>query len=635
MKRYFEKHRNAAICLGLVALTLIVYWQVRTYDFVNYDDDVYVTANRQVQAGMTLDGLQYAFTSTVMGYWQPLTLISHLLDCELFGMRAGWHHLINVFLHGANTVLLFILLARMSGYVWRSAFVAALFALHPLHVESVAWVAERKDVLSTLFWMLTIWGYMKYLERPVLGRYFLMMLFFVLGLMTKPMLVTLPFALLLLDYWPLRRIRFGTSEAGSSFKKEVLFGLIREKLPLFLIAIAAGIVTIILQGQAGNTSSLSLYPASWRAANALVAYIAYLGKTIWPSGLAVFYPLRVPVPWWQLAGACAVFACISALAVWGAKRHRYLTMGWLWYVGTLLPVIGLVQVGAQAIADHFTYIPLIGIFIMIAWGGSELASGLFRSWIVAGAAAVTILCILIPAARLQVGHWANTVTLFEHALAVTEDNYVAHNNLGLALVGKGKFSQAMEHYQEALRIVPDYADAHNNMGNVLAEQELFDDAIRHYTRAVQIRPDYAEAHNNLGVALLKQGKLDDAISHFRQALQIQPDYAYAHQNLGSVYAKQGKLEDAISHYHKALRIMPDSASLHNSLANALVDSGRTEEAIRHYSRAVQIRPDYAEAHNNLGYALVQEGDFQNAINHYSEALLSTCKSDPEWLIRAT
>jgi tetratricopeptide (TPR) repeat protein len=565
------------VCLALIAANLIVYASVRHHDFVNFDDDDYVTTNAVVLRGLTWHGVSWAFTTGYADNWHPLTWLSHMLDVQLYGLDPGAHHLTNLLFHIANTLLLFGLLHRMTVALGRSAFVAGLFAVHPLHVESVAWVAERKDVLSTLFWMLTLWAYVEYVKRPgprrsdlrrsaVLG-YSAVLLFFALGLMAKPMLVTLPFVLLLLDFWPLGRV--GASPSGATIGR-----LLWEKLPLLALAALSSIVAFVVHRRGGAVISLGVTPLILRVENALISYVAYIGKMLWPARLAVLYPYAQSLPLWWVAGAFLGLMGVSVAVICAGPRRPYLLVGWFWYLGALVPVIGLIQVGDQAMADRYTYIPLIGLFIIVAWGVPELLVRwpLRRIALRAAAALVILACAFAASGQLQ--YWENSTTLWTHALAVTTGNNIAHNNLGVALAGQGKIDEAIVQYSEALRTKPNYANAHNNLGVALDDQGKIDEAIAQYIEALRIRPDYANAHINLGVALANQGKIDEAIAHFTEALRIEPDSAKAHNDLGIALASQGKIDDAIAQFTEALRIKPDYADAHNNLEVALVRRGK-------------------------------------------------------------
>jgi tetratricopeptide (TPR) repeat protein len=510
----------------------------------------------------------------------------------------------------------------MTGALWPSSFVAALFALHPLHVESIAWVAERKDVLGAFFWFLTIWAYSRYVERPRSGRYLFVLLLFALGLMAKPMVVTLPFILLLLDYWPLERMQLHSTrlKGERGMTQSSAFRLVWEKIPLFVLSGAITVVTIIAQRQVGALKSIEAYPFKLRIANALVSCISYIGKMVWPHKLAIFYPFPTAIPLWQSAGAGLLLITVTVLLMRVAVNRPYLVVGWLWYLVILLPVIGLVQVGGQAMADRYTYLSLIGLFIIIAWGVPSLLASWRRGKMVITLATSVLLLGFAICSVLQVRYWQNSISLFRHTDKVTSNNDVAHNHLGMALVSQGELEEAMSHYAAALRIKPRERYVHSNLGVALARQGRLEEAIGHYTEALRVKPDFAEAHNNLGNALAKQGKLEEAIRHYSEALRIKPDFAEAHNNLGNALAMQGELEEAIRNYSEALQIKPDYTGAHNNLGNAFAMQGRIEEATSHYSEALRISPEHAKAHNNLGNMLAMQGELEEAMSHYSEAL---------------
>jgi Flp pilus assembly protein TadD len=588
------------ICLLLVVATLTVYLQVRNHEFIRFDDDQYIAKNRHIQQGLTTESVTWALTATDISYWQPMTLLSLILDYELYGLNPLGYHLTNLLLHLLNTLLLFLVLKRMTGSIWRSAFVASLFALHPLNVESVAWATERKNVLSTTFWMLTMWTYVLYVERPVIVRYVLVFLCFALGLMSKPMLVTLPFVLLLLDYWPLGRFQFRRSAAEIEAQEHKLlqpssrwasnFRLVLEKVPLVVLSVVAIYVSSLSVQRSAIVISTETVPMTLRIANALVSYVGYIGKMFWPQKLAIVYPYPTMLPTWQIAGAGLLLIGVTLVAIWTFQRLPYLVTGWLWYLGTLIPVIGLKQVGFwPAMADRFAYVPLIGLFIMIAWGGPELVAGWRHRRVV--------LSVVAGAA-----HWRNTAELFKHALEVTTDNYVAHNNFGNELAAQGMFDEAISHYSETLRLKPHYMGTHNNLAVVLARQGRFDEAILHYSEALRLKPDSAETHNNLGVALAKLGKIDAAIAHYIRALELEPHYAEAHNNMGNALAEQGKLDDAVSYFYKALEVSQAYPKAHNNLGVALARQGKFDEAISHFNEALRLQPDFTQARVNLEIA---------------------------------
>ena len=608
--------RQLIICLLLISTTAIVFWQVGSHEFVNYDDDVYVTDNPQVQAGLKYKSVIWAFTTTHGANWHPLTWLSHMLDSQLYGSNPRGHHFTSLLLHLANTLLLFFILKRMTGALWQSGFVAALFALHPLHVESVAWVAERKDVLSTLFWLLTMWAYVRYVEHPGLRRYVFTFCIFALGLMAKPMLVTLPFVLLLMDYWPLSRFRADRVDVErkppiqlpSRFMKSdrIVLRLIWEKIPLFVLAAVSSMVTLMVQQRGGAVESTDILSVKLRIANGLVSYVSYIGNMIWPQGLAVFYPHpEASLPLWQVVGAGLLLAAISIAVLRVARRHPYLPVGWLWYLGTLVPVIGLVQVGIQARADRYTYVPLIGLFIIIAWGVPYLVKRLKSRKILLGTATGILLLGLMVSSWIQLQHWKSNATLFEHAINVTANNYLAHDNLGNVLAQKGKIDEAIAHYYTALGIKPNSANTHNNLALALLGLGRIDEAIGHYRVALNYQSNSPEIHNNLGVSLARRGQIDEAIAHYFIALRLKADYEEAYNNLGNALARQGKLDEAAAQFSRALEIRPNYPDAHNNLGVALARQGRLDAAIAHFKKALQLKPDYTQAQNNLQIAVQQ------------------------------
>ncbi len=612
-----------AICGGLLLAVGLVFGQTVQYKFVNFDDDEYVTDNPHVQQGVGVSSIYWAFTNRDSGNWHPLTWFSHILDYQLYGLRAGGHHLTNVLLHAVNAILLFLVLWRMTGNLWPSAFVAAVFAVHPLHVESVAWVSERKDVLSGLFFMLTLAAYLRYVRGGFSSVwYWTVAALFALGLMAKPMLVTLPLVLLLLDYWPLGRMSAAnpsTDAVGKSFSVRVLRDLIVEKIPLFLLMIASCVATPFAQGEA--VAKLTALPLPLRIVNALVSCVAYLGQSFWPENLAVYYPH--PGDDYSATAAAAsllLLVGISAVAWIFRQKSPYLFVGWLWFLGMLVPVIGLVQVGSQARADRYMYLPQIGLCIAVAWGAERVSRHWpYRRWVAGATSALAVISLAWCAGR-QASYWKDSETLWLHTLACTSDNWMAHDDLGLDLAGRRRFDEAIAHHQAALKIKPDYAEAHNNLGNTLAGCGRVDEAIAQFQTALKLRPNYAEAHSNLGNALAGCGQSDEAIAHYQKALKINPDYAEAHSNLGNVLAGRGRIDEAIAQYKKALEINPNYAKAHSNFGNVLADCGRSGEAIVQYRKALEIKPDFAEAHYNLGLVLAGRGWFDEAIAHYRTAL---------------
>ena len=585
--------RRLLIAAALALVVAGVFWPILGHDFTNYDDDEYVSGNPWVQQGFTRETLRWAWTSGHI-YWQPLTWMSHMLDWQLFGPEAGGHHAVSLAFHVANTLLVFLLLERTTGAAWRSALAATLFGLHPLRVESVAWAAERKDVLSTCLWLLTTHAYVAYTRRPRAGRYLLVMLGLALGLMAKPMLVTLPFTLLLLDYWPLGRLR----SAGD------LWPLVREKLPLVPLVVASSVITVAVQTGA-TLGSLETYPLLVRTANAIVSYAGYLGMMLWPRDLTVFY--RHPgstIPVWKVATAALVLGALTVTAVLARRRRPYLLVGWLWYLGTLVPVIGLVQAGEQGMADRFTYVPLLGVFVAVAWA--------LPPWPILVPVVAAAVIALVLRTRAQLPVWQDATTLFTHAVAVDPQNALAHLNLGVALAEKGDLEQATKHYEESLRLKPGYAEVVNALGNAALDRGDPDQAIAHFTAALRIAPDYAIALNNLGYALARKGRYAEAIPYYERALGIDAHFALAENNLGVALARTGDNAAARAHFEAAIRIDPRQADAHSNLGALMVVAGQPAEGLVHIERGIAIRPDLGGAHANRALALFTLGRFDDA-----------------------
>jgi tetratricopeptide (TPR) repeat protein len=573
-----------AVCIFLAAITFAVFGQTLRHGFVNFDDGLYVYENPVVQKGLTWEGFRWALTYGQIGHWHPLTWLSHMLDCQWYGLQAGGHHLTNILLHAAAAILLFLVLRRMTGFLWRSAFVAAVFAIHPLRVESVAWVAERKDVLSAFFFMLTLGAYVRYVRRPPsMIRYGAVVLCFALGLLSKNMLVTMPFVLLLLDYWPLNRL--------ASFTPQVLLQRVAEKIPLFVLTAGSCVATALVPEKLTAADKL---PFGLRLENAVVSCVTYLWQMIHPSGLACVYPNPTNyLPFWQVAGALGLLLAISG-AAWAFRRtHPWLVVGWLWYLGMMIPVIGMVQISYYAHADRYTYLPQIGLYLMLTWTAADLCAGWRHRRVLLGGLSTVILVALIFCAHTQTLYWRNSEVLWAHTLACTSDNYIAHYNLGDALIKKRRMDEAIAHFQTALQIKPDYAEAHDNLGNALFQKGRVDEAITHYQTALQIRPDNAKAHNNLAIALFQTGRVNEAITHYQTALQIKPDYAEAHNNLGNALFQKGRVDEAITHYQTALQIKPDYAEAHNNLAWVLATV--SQASLRNGGKAVKL----AERANQL------------------------------------
>ena len=542
---------DRALALILLIATIGAYWQVQHHDFIYFDDPSYVTDNHYVKQGLTKHGFAWAFSTFHASNWHPLTWLSHMLDCELYGLNPAGHHLTNLFFHVATTLLLFLVLRESTGRRWPSFLVAGLFALHPLHVESVAWVSERKDVLSTFFWFLTMLAYVRYVRQPRIHRYMLVLIPFAAGLLTKPMLVTLPFVLLLFDYWPLGRLGFAWGGSKERTKKSSpvdlvpVSQLVWEKIPFFVLAAASSIVTFVAQSAGRAVQSLEALPLQTRMLNGLVSYVSYMAKMVWPHDLAIFYPHpEDTVAWWPGLASALLLGLLCIAALRQALKRPYLAVGWFWFMGTLVPVIGLVQVGMQAMADRYTYIPLTGLFVAIVWGLCDLfgRGKLYQKLLAVNGGLV--LCALMLCTWFQLQHWQNTLTLFQHALRVTKDNYAAHFILARAEGARGAIDKALSHYNSAVKIRPTYvAMMHNRFGYDLAEQGHLEKAAIEFTGALEIRPDYANAYNNLGVVLARKGQFQEAITHFLEALQLSPGYGKARENLENARRQKDLVEE--------------------------------------------------------------------------------------------
>jgi tetratricopeptide (TPR) repeat protein len=558
--------RDLWICAILFLATFAVYFQVRHHEFILYDDPDYVTDNLHVRGGLTPEGVAWAFTTGHAGNWFPLTWMSHMVDCQIFGVDSGPQHLMNVLFHALAALLLFAVLRRMTGAVWRSAFVAFLFSLHPLHVESVAWIAERKDVLSAFLWLLTIWAYLGYVKRPGRGRYLMVMVVFSLGLMAKSMVVTLPIVLLLLDLWPLQRIGFGRRPLPNG--RGSVGRILLEKVPMLALSLGVAVVTYVVQRRGHAVMPLDLIPLSQRLANALVSYVAYVADMLWPARLAVFYPFPLHVPLWQPVAAGLAVLAVSILALRSIERRPYLAVGWFWYLVTLTPVIGLVQVGSQARADRYTYIPTVGLSIALAWGAAEFVRSRPRLRTAMAAAAVASCLACAALTWRQAGFWQDTISLFRHSLSVTSGNFLGYNILGVALRDRGRIEEAITSYREALKIHPQFEEALVNLSRALSEQGRADEALTHVAAAAQIKPNDVEAQYNLGTELADRGRFAEAVEALQIAVRLKPDYAKAHANLGSALANLGRLDEAIAQFNEALRIDPGLADVRKNLEAA-------------------------------------------------------------------
>ncbi len=640
---------TVSICLALALATLATFWQVRSHEFITtFDDDLYIVDNEHVKAGLTFKGIVWAFTTAHAFNWHPITWISHMLDCQFFGVNPAEHLFTNVLIHIANALLLFLVLKRATANLWASAFVAAAFALHPLHVESVAWASERKDVLSTFFGILAIWAYLRYTEHPNIQRYLLTALLFCLSLLSKQMLVTLPIVLLLLDYWPLKRMKLAQQNSlnrpqtipsvhyGEQGRRPCRTISIRrcllEKVPLLLLSVAASLVVYLVQLRTGTVRSYLEFPLSCRITNALVAYVAYIGKMFWPAHLAIFYPHQESnLPLWQIIGSGLLLLFITTAVIYKARQMPCFLVGWLWYLVTALPVIGIVQVGVQAYADRYTYVPLIGLFIIIAWGahaatclprhgGNDLLSPLRWRRAVLAPVAVVMIAALAVSQHRQVKYWRDGMTLYTHAIQVTKNNWWAYHHIGELYFREEKFDDAIKYLNDALRIKPDFADAQNNIGAALARQGKFDEAIQHLNEALKINPDSAEAHANLGFAFAKMGDNKQAIEHYLASLQIDAAQPETQYNLANLFIEKGELDQAVSHYQEALKLKPEYLEARSNLAKALANQGKLEQAIELWQQLLQINPNEPVVHNNLATAYYRLGDFDKAVSHWQNAL---------------
>ncbi len=611
-----DKNWSLLICLILTLATFAVYFQVHNFKFMTFDDSDYVYKNPNIQNSITFKSIQWALTARYALNWHPLTWLSHMLDWQLYGSNPAGHHLTNLIFHILNTLLLFLVLKRMTNALWQSAFVAALFALHPLHVESVAWVAERKDVLSTFCWILTMWAYLRYVKQPGVIRYLLTMLVFALGLMAKSMLVTIPFVLLLLDYWPFDRIK--------RVDWKTISQLIWEKIPFVILSAASAVLTFIAQQSGGAVVSFVGLPIKYRIYSAFISYIEYIRIMIWPAGLAFFYPhpgLKVSILYALISAVLLLAATVLVLLF--TKNHRYLFTGWFWYLGTLVPVIRFIQIGEQAMADRYTYITLTGLFIIIAWGLPQLLEKLLsaspqRKFIL-WTSSLIVLFALTVCTYLQTQYWKDTITVCQRALAVTKDNCNAHFCMTKELLEQGRIDEAIWHNSEAIRIKPNYIEALNGLGAALYEAGRVDEAVVYYKKAIEIDPHTFMANVNLGVALASKGKFNEAIEHYEIAMRTM-DTPSVHFNYAHALVNLGRFQEAVAQYHKVLLTTPDDPNVINELGYVLALSGKYDEAITRYNEALRISPDNINIHLNLGIALTSSGKFEEVLKEYDKIL---------------
>lgn len=603
--------------VALALATLALYAPVRDFAFVNFDDDVFVFANNIVRQGLTWPGIKWAFFSADIDYWRPLSWLSHMLDVELFGLHAGGHHFTSALIHAANAVLLCLALHRLTKRLLPSLLLAALFAWHPLHIESVAWVAERKDVLCAFFWFLGLWSYAGYAESPSRGRFAAVAACLALGLMSKPMILTFPFLLMLLDVWPLRRTEF--TGDWSEFARR-LSPLVREKIPLFLLVALAAVATYIAQRNVGAVMSEELHPLAARLANVPVAYVRYIILTFWPADLAILYPMPREWPFWQVAGALVILAGMSWLVVRRLSLEPWLAVGWFWFLGTLVPVIGVVQVGNQSIADRYTYVPLIGLFVAVAWSLDAMCVRR-PAWSrgIAGAAIVALGLAAFDT-HSQLTHWRNGITIFEQAVRTTKDNYIALTNLGNNLARTGQHQRAIALYQDALRIRPDSVEAHYNLASSLGDTGQPQIAEHHYREALRLQPRHAKSHNNLANLLSDSGRVPEAIKHYDECLRLKPGDVEARFNYGITLADMGKPREAIAQFEAALKHQPDFTRARLQLVTLLVATGKSHEALGQNAELLRRNPNSSEGHVNAGSFASAQGDWGAAVQHWHEAV---------------
>ena len=613
MKPPSQNSLRNIIALVLFLITWIAYRQSVGHGFIIFDDPGYVTANPHVLQGLQLKEIAWAFSNTEIGHWHPLNWLSHMTDVSLFGLNPAGHHLMNVMFHAVNSVLLFLVLLKMTGARWRSAFVAALFALHPLNVESVAWIANRKNVLCTFFWMLTMGAYWYYVKKPGTIRYMVVFLFLLLGLLTKPLVITLPFVLLLLDFWPLDRLR-------KQSKLLTLRKLVKEKIPLFALSVFSGVMTVYAAKSVTTIAGLDIIPVATRIANTFIFYLRYVGKTIWPQDLAIFYPYIVD---WSIAGFF-----VAALVVGGItffvllKRHAYpyLVVGWFWFLVVLLPNIGIIQAGSQSIADRYAYIPLIGLFIILAWGVPDLLRAWPRREAVLIILSGVVLCVLFNITERQVAYWQNSTVLFRHAVQIIPGNFFAHNLLGKALMENEQFEESVQHFQLAIKAKPDFANAYHNLGLAYFRRKQYDEAMNAYAQVIRYQPIDASVYMKMAEIFMNKGKTDQALQAYEKARSLQPRRADINNNLGIALAKLGRNEEAGEAFEQAIRLQPEHAGAHNNLAMILLKQGNNEGAIAQFQEAIRLQPAFANAHYFLGEAMQRMGLLDKACFHKKEAI---------------
>jgi len=630
---------EALISILIIISTIAIYWQVKDYEFINFDDDVNIYENLHIQKDITLKNIKWAFTAVYWSTWQPLVWLTYMADYNLHGLDPGWHHLTNLFLHIANALLLFITLRTMTGVLFRSAFIALIFALHPIHIESVAWITERRDVLSAFFWILTTFSYVRYTRSQRLIKYIPVFFFMCFGLMAKQMLVTLPFTLLLLDFWPLGRVNDNTLKRITQKHHPGIITflsnlqtfirnnkhLLLEKIPLFMLSILSCFVAYYVQKTGGAVKSLSQFPIDIRLSNALISYLQYIAKMLWPFNLAVFYPHPGTLSASKTILSFLIIASCTLIAIHTLKKYSWFAVGWFWYLGTLVPVIGIIQIGSHALADRFVYIPFIGIYIILAWGIHFLLSNWNKKKLGIAILSTCFFSILIVVSWKQTSYWRNSASIFNHALNTTENNYIAHNNFGLALENQGDILNAIEHFKKSVSIKPNYVIALNNLGVALENIGKPEEAIVHYKKAIQINPKYPDPYINLAFILFHKKQYSEAIKRCYKALTINPKSLKAHIIIANSIAQKGNKKIAEHLYKKALQMNPGSPIAHNHMGSFLLEQNKIEKAISHFQSALKIDP------NNLKYKvnLISVMRINKNINTQIDNVLSAIKKQPD------
>ncbi|MBD3320116.1 MAG: tetratricopeptide repeat protein, partial [Chitinivibrionales bacterium] len=635
-KKIFSTIDSASIIIvaALIIATACAYRPVQNYDFVNYDDNHYVYKNPHVTTGLSLENVRWAFTRSHASNWHPLTWLSHMVDYELFGLNAGGHHLISVIIHLINSFLIFVFFRGVTGAVWRSGLVALLFAIHPLHVQSVAWIAERKDVLSTLFLMLALLAYKEYATRPGAGAYARVLAYFLLGIMSKPMLVSFPFILLLLDYWPLQRIRFGgylQKKDSGIYQRRMLSELIVEKIPLFLIVVASSLLTFAVQKSGGAVADFS-FPA--RIANAVNSYLVYIRQMFWPQNLAVLYPHRGMPPLGNIVLSAGVIAGVSLVSIFALARAPWFGVGWFWYLGTLVPVIGIVQVGYQSHADRYTYIPLIGLFICLAWGIEKATEKIKGRKAVAGIVFPVLLAVLTMRSKAEVSYWENSITLFTRAIKAGHPTALAYNNIGSKYLEMEMPDSAEYFLGRALKISPEFAASYYNLGLIAAREGAIERAKGLFEKAVEYDPQYVDAYHALGEANEKMNQTERALEYYRKALNLNAGFWPAYNSLGYYWLQKKELDSAIYHFKKALDSKRDLWETHNALAYAYAENGKISTAVLHFKRAAEINPDAFAPYNNLGAIALKSKEYVLAEALFEEAIKRNAESVQAYINRA-